>query len=103
MKRKDESKYVNLLRTPPKLKIEGKPRQIKIDLVASMCDNKYRWICNKNDDGDWKINTMGYAYSNFQCKYLKDDVEWEMDSGNWDEVWKMINSGTSLIDKIQYR
>ena len=88
---------------PPKLEVIDTPRQIKIDLVASMCDNKYRWICSKDDRGDWKINTMGYCFSNFGIKYRKDDIEWEMDDGNWDEVWKMINSGYQLVSNIKYR
>ena len=97
------SKYDELRINPPKLEVVGTPRQVKIDLISCMCDNKYRWICDKNDDGDWKINTMGFAFSNFQCECRKDDIEWEMDEGNWDEVWKMINSGTKLVSNIKYR
>ena len=97
------SKYAKLILNPPNLEVKGKPRQIKIDLISCMCDNKYRWVCTQNGDGDWKINTMGFAYSNFQCKYRKDDVEWSMDDGNWDIVWDMINSGTSKVENIQYR
>ena len=37
------SKYRELIQNPPKLKIEGKPREIKVDLVSCMCDNRYRW------------------------------------------------------------
>jgi len=97
------SEYEKLYRNPPKLEVKGKPRQMKIDLISVMCDNKYRWSCTKDDNGDWKINTLGQAFSNFQCKCRKDDIEWEMDDGNWDEVWKMINSGTKLVSSIKYR
>tara|TARA_Y100001973_G_scaffold52009_1_gene77101 strand:- start:1402 stop:1698 length:297 start_codon:yes stop_codon:yes gene_type:complete len=97
------SKYDELRINPPRLDIQGKPRQIKIDLISCMCDNKYRWIVSKDENGDYRINTMGYAYSNFQCEWRKDDIEWEMDNMNWDEVFDMINSGTSLIEKIKYR
>ena len=97
------SKYNELRFNPPKLKVEGKPRQIKIDLISSMCDNKYRFSVSLNNDGDYKIFTNGFAWSNFGIKHKKDDIEWAMDDGNWDEVFDMINSGYELIEKIKYR
>lgn len=97
------SKYQELLVNPPKLKIEGKPKEIKIDLVSCMCDNRYRWTIKKNEDGDYKINTHGFAYSNWQIKDRKDDIEWIADEGNWRKVFNMINSGTSKIESVKYR
>ena len=97
------SKYQELLVNPPKLKIEGKPKEIKIDLVSCMCDNKYRWTIKQNEDGDYKINTHGFAYSNWQIKDRKDDIEWIADEGNWRKVFNMINSGTSKIESVKYR
>ena len=97
------SKYNELSNNPPRLDIKGKPRQIKINLISVMCDNKYRWVIKKDEHGDYRISTMGYSFRNFQTKYYKDDIEWEMDEGNWDEAFRMINSGTILIEKIQYR
>ena len=97
------SKYQELLENPPKLKIEGKPREIKINLVSCMCDNKYRWTIKQNEDGDYKINTHGFAYSNWQIKDRKDDIEWIADEGDWDEVFEMINTGTSKVESIKYR
>jgi len=97
------SLYHKLRLEPPLLKIKGNPREIKIDVVSVMCDNKYRWSVSANDNGDYKISTSPQAFSNFQTKYRKDDIEWEMDEGNWEEVWEMINSGTIQIEKIKYR
>ena len=97
------SKYQELLVNPPKLKIEGKPREIKINLVSCMCDNEYRWTIKQNEDGDYKINTHGFAYSNWQIQHLKDDIEWVADEGNWERVIQMINTGTSKINNIKYR
>lgn len=97
------TKYQELLENPPKLKIEGKPREIKINLVSCMCDNKYRWTIKQNEDGDYKINTHGFAYSNWQIKDRKDDIEWIADEGDWDEVFEMINTGTSKVESIKYR
>ena len=97
------SLYHKLRLEPPVLKIEGKPREIKIDVVSVMCDNKYRWIVKKDGNGDYRINTSPSSYSNFQIEWRKDDIEWEMDNMNWEEVWEMINSGTIKIEKIKYR
>ena len=97
------SKYQELLVNPPKLKIEGKPREIKINLVSCMCDNEYRWTIKQNEDGDYKINTHGFAYSNWQIRARRDDIEWIADEGNWDKVFLLINSGTSKIESIKYR
>ena len=38
-----------------------------------------------------------------KMKYLKDDIEWIADEGNWGAVFKMINTGTSKIESIKYR
>tara|TARA_R100000935_G_C2760398_1_gene133378 strand:+ start:265 stop:564 length:300 start_codon:yes stop_codon:yes gene_type:complete len=98
------SKYGELLRKAPVLPvIKGKPREMKIDLVSCMCDNRYRWTIKENEDGDYKINCHGQAYSNFQIDHRRDDIEWTADSGEWDEVFEMINTGTILIESIKYR
>jgi len=97
------SKYRDLLIKPPVLEVYGKPREMKIDLVSCMCDNEYRWTIKENEDGDYKIFTHGFAYSNFQTDHRKDDIEWAADAGEWDEVFEMINTGTSQIESIKYR
>tara|TARA_R100000654_G_scaffold16524_6_gene34667 strand:+ start:2036 stop:2329 length:294 start_codon:yes stop_codon:yes gene_type:complete len=96
------SLYHKLRLDPPALKVEGNPREIKIDVVSVMCDNKYRWSVKKIK-GDYKIFTSPFAYSNFQTKFKRDDIEWEMDNGNWNKVFNMINSGTIQIEQIKYR
>jgi len=97
------SRYGELLRKPPVLTVKGKPREIKIDLVSCMCDNRYRWTIKKDKDGEWKINTGMFAYSNWQIDHGRDDIEWVADEGNWNEVFSMINTGTSKIESIKYR
>ena len=78
------------------------PREVKIDLVDGM-DNDYRMTFKKNDEGDYKLNTHGQAYGNFQIKYLKDDIEWMADDGDWEEVVNMINTGLKTITGIKSR
>jgi len=95
--------YKELKDNPPMLNIEGKPREIKIDLISVMCNNKHRWTIRKNGGGDYKIFTHGFSYSNWIIPFRKDDIECEMDEGNWNKVFRMINSGSSVIEKIKYR
>jgi len=97
------SKYRELLTKPPVLEVYGKPREMKIDLVSAMCDNRYRWTIKENEDGDYKINTSPFAYGNFQIEHGKDDIEWIADEGEWEKVFDMINTGTSKIESIKYR
>lgn len=59
------SLYDQLKRNPPKLQVAGEVREIKINLVSVMCDNKYRWTARKNNEGDFKVFTDRFAYSNF--------------------------------------
>lgn len=97
------SKYIELLNTPPKLEVKKDAREVVINLVSCMCDNKEKWTFKKNDDGDFKINTHGFAFKNFQTKFDKDEIEWEADEQNWSEVFRMINSGTSKIESLRSR
>ena len=92
------SKYAELLNNPPKLKVKKDAREVVINLVSCMCDNKYKWTFKKNEDGDFKIKTHGYAFSNFQT-----EIEWEADDLKWGEVFRMINSGTSKIESLRSR
>ena len=92
-----------LRENPPTLKVEGKPREIKIDTVASMCDNKHRFTIKLNEAGDYKIFTHGFAWSNFGIKILKDDLEWLADDGEWNKVFEAFNSGYQLIESVKYR
>jgi len=97
------SKYVELLNNPPKLEVKKDAREVVINLVSCMCDNKYKWTFKKNDEGDFKIITHGFAFSNFQTKFDKDEIEWEADELKWSEVFRMINSGTSKIESLRSR
>ena len=98
-----KSKYVQLLNNPPVLAVVANAREVIINLVSCMCDNKYKWTLKRNADGDFKIWTHGYAFSNFQTKFATDEIEWAADAGDWAEVWKMINSGTSKIESVRSR
>ena len=97
------TKYSDLISNPPNLVVVDKPREVKINLISCMCDNEHRWTIKKNSDGDYRIHTHGFAYSNWQIPHRKDDIEWVADDGDWAQVFKMINEGTSKIESIKYR
>ena len=63
------SRYRELLINPPKLEVKKDAREVVINLVSCMCDNRYKWTIKKNSEGDYKINTHGFDFSNFQTKH----------------------------------
>ena len=98
------SKYRDLLNNPPKLEVKENAREVVINLVSCMCDNRGKITLKKNSEGDFKLNTHSQAFSNFQIKFDRDDIEWEADDGRkWGKVIKMINSGTYKIESIKSR
>ena len=96
-------KYTELLNNPPMLEVKENAREVVINLISCMCDNKHKITLKKNDDGDFKLNSHRDSYRNFQIKFDRDDIEWEADDNNWSDVFRMINSGTSKIDNIKSR
>jgi len=97
------SKFVELRRNPVKNNITGTPKKVLISLVSCMCDNKDQMVFESDIEGGYRLNTCGSAYSNFQLKHSRNDVIWEAENGNWDDVIKMLNSGTSAIESIRVR
>jgi hypothetical protein len=97
------SKYRELTHNPPKLEVKDNAREVVLTLVSCMCDNMYKWTIKKDAEGDFKINTHGYAFSNYQIKYCKIDIEWAADESDWENVFEMINSGTSKIESVRSR
>ncbi len=97
------SKYLELRRNPVKNTIIGTPKKVLLSMVSCMCDNRNQIVIECNQDGKWGLNTGGSAFSNFQMEYTRNDIIWEVEDGNWSEVIKMINSGTSLIESIKFK
>lgn len=98
-----QSKYVTLRHNPPKLKVKENARELVITTISCMCDNVHYLTLKKNIEGDFKLDTVRFALSNWQMKYPKHDIEWAADEGNWDKVFEMINSGTEAISEIKSR
>ena len=102
------SKYQELRSIPMQCELleeQVKPnsRELVITLVSCMCDNKSTMRLKKNQEGDFKLTCDREAFSNFQTKFRKDEIEWAADDGNFFEVFKMINSGTSVINEVKSR
>ena len=102
------SKFAELRNNPPKLEVKENAREVIFEMVSVMCDNRSRIIFRKNNDGDFRAQAiinqnMGYAFSNYQMKHHKLDIEWAADEGHWLEVIRMLNSGTALIESVKSR
>ena len=77
------SKYQELRSIPMQCElleeqVKPNPRELVITLVSCMCDNKSTMNLKKNQEGDFKLTCGGQAYSNFQIKFRKDEIEWAL-------------------------
>jgi len=98
------SLYDQTKKNPIKVNIKKDARDVVLELVSVMCDNKYTLRFKKNADGEFKLNTCGQAYSNFSIKsHSKIDLEWLADDSDWSGVIRGINSGTSKVYQIKQR
>ena len=97
------SKYQSLRQNPPKLSVKENAREIVITTVSCMCDNIHYLTLKKNSEGDFRLHTHGYAFSNWQMEHPEHDIEWAADEGDWNHVFEMINTGTALISEIKSR
>jgi hypothetical protein len=100
LKIKVMSKYSQLLNNPPQLSIRGNAKEVIFTTISVMCDNIGYLRFKKNSEGEFKIDGMGYAVSNWQMKSPIHEIEWKADEENWNEVIKMINTGTSRIESV---
>ena len=97
------SKYQELRLNKPKLTIKEGVREVIFKTISCMCDNVGYLRFKKNSDGDFKLDGMGFAVSNWQMKHPKHEIEWEADANEWGVVTAMINSGTSVIESVTSR
>ena len=68
-----------------------------------MCDNVHYLRFKKNQNGEFKLDGMGFSISNWQMHHEKFAVEWKADENKWNEVATMINTGTSVIESVVSR
>ena len=94
------SKFRELRLNAPKLTIKEGAREVIFKTVSCMCDNVGHLTFKSNGDNDFKMNGNGFSISNWQMKNEKHEIEWTADEEGWNEVIKMINSGTSVIESV---
>ena len=94
------SKYRELRLNAPKLTIKEGAREVIFKTISCMCDNVGHLRFKKNDEGDFKLDGMGFAISNWQMKHQKHEIEWKADGNEWGGVIAMINSGTEVINSV---
>jgi len=97
------SKYRELRLNAPKLTIKEGAREVIFKTISCMCDNVGHLRFKKNNDGEFKINCYGQAYSNFQIKHHYTEIEWKADEGKWNDVVKMVNTGVEIIESAVSR
>jgi len=94
------SKYRELRLNPPKLTIKAGAKEVIFKTISCMCDNVGHLRFKKNSDGEFKLDGMGFAVSNWQMKHPKHEIEWEADENEWGGIIAMINSGTEVIESV---
>ena len=97
------SKYRELRLNQPKLTIKEGAREVIFKTISCMCDNVGYLRFKKNDNGEFRLDGMGYAVSNWQMKQPKHEIEWKADENEWGGIIAMINSGTSVIESVTSR
>ena len=97
------SKYQELLQNPPRLTVKKEAREVIIKTVSCMCDNVHYLKLKKNSEGDFKMSGNGFALSNWQMKHTPHYIELIADEGKWNQVFRMINTGTEKIESLKSR
>lgn len=87
--------------------IVNKADEVIFDLISCMCDNRERLRFVKAD-GRFSVklysgNGTPYALGNLQMDADSHDLVWSADEENWDEVVRIIETGTSLIKSVKSR
>ena len=97
------SMYRELSINPPTIRVKKDPREVILTTISCMCDNKGTLKFKKNSEGDFKMSGGGFALSNWQMKHDRYDIEWMADENDWDQVIRMINTGTAVVSAVRSR
>jgi len=79
-------------------------RKVIFKMTSCMCNNISFVKVEKREDR-WTVSHYNdhcaLAFSNLQCDCNEEDIIWEVEDGNWHEVVRLLNSGTSTITDIK--
>lgn len=103
MKTEQISKYRDLRINQPQLQVKDNATEVIFKTISVMCDNVHYIRFRINDRGTFSMSGMGFSLSNWQMKHPTHEIEWMADEGNWVEVMRMINTGTSAIESVKSR
>jgi len=95
--------YTQVKNNPPQLQIKAGAKEVIFTCVSCMCDNISYLRFKKNEEGEFKIDGRGLHTSNWQMKHPKHEVEWTADEEKWDDVIRMINTGTTKVCEVVSR
>ena len=98
------SRYQELRMNPPKLRVKENAKELIITTVSCMCDNIHRLKLKKNEAGEFRLSGGRFSLRNWQMgDGAKIDIEWASDDEEWEEVFRIINTGTEAIESVRSR
>jgi len=78
--------------------------KVIFSMVSCMCDN-ISFVKVEKCDSHWSVahynNNCALSFNNLQCDNNKEEIIWAAENGNWPEVVRILNSGTSKIFDIR--
>ena len=97
------SEFQKLYQSPPKLTVNKNVKEVIIETISCMCDNRHLLKLRKNTNDEFRLTGGMSALSNWQFKHDIYEIEWAADEENWSEVFRMINTGTAQIKSVKSR
>ena len=97
------SKYRELIFDPPTIEVKENAREVIFKTISCMCDNVHHLTFKKDKQGDFRLHGNGFSLSNWQIKFERFELEWFADDEQWEDVVRMINTGTSVVASAMSR
>ena len=97
------SKYRELIFDPPKIEVKESAREVVFKTISCMCDNVHHLTFKKDKQGDFRLHGNGFSLSNWQMDFNRFELEWFADDEQWEDVVRMINTGTSKVASVVSR
>lgn len=97
------SKYRKLIFDPPTIEVKENAREVIFKTISCMCDNVHHLTFKKDKQGDFRLHGNGFSLSNWQIKFERFELEWFADDEQWEDVVRMINTGTSKVASVVSR
>jgi hypothetical protein len=98
--------YQESLKLSPKTvakQIKKDSKEVIFGTVSCMCDNKHTLRFKKNESGEFRLSSGRFSLSNWQMKHDYYELTWAADEQNWEEVIRMINTGTENVYEVRSR